>query len=132
MAKTPGRAAALAFWPSPDGPRVLLVRASSGRWILPKGCLERGETTEDAAVRETVEEAGVRVVIDPTVKPRTWQSPRGRTAVHAALAVNVDTGGEPGRDPRWFRVDKAVRKIGRHDPELARIVGKLARQYQAA
>jgi ADP-ribose pyrophosphatase YjhB (NUDIX family) len=48
--------------------RLLLCRRaqepSMGRWNLPAGFLERGETLEVAAVRETFEETGVRVRAD--------------------------------------------------------------------
>lgn len=43
--------------------RFLLVaeRKHPGQWYLPAGRVERGETLAEAAVRETLEEAGVRV-----------------------------------------------------------------------
>ena len=43
----------------------LLVEASDnpGMWVLPKGHIEEGETPEAAAVREIIEEAGVRAAI---------------------------------------------------------------------
>jgi 8-oxo-dGTP pyrophosphatase MutT (NUDIX family) len=42
-------------------PRVLLVSAKRNprNWIFPKGHIEKGETSEAAALRETREEAGV-------------------------------------------------------------------------
>jgi len=47
------------------GSQVLLVRRANppyqGRWSLPGGSLEVGETVEQAAVRETREETGVEV-----------------------------------------------------------------------
>jgi 8-oxo-dGTP diphosphatase len=46
------------------GGRLLLVRrCDSGVWELPGGRVDVGETAGDAAVRETAEEAGVRVLI---------------------------------------------------------------------
>ncbi|HEX6203715.1 MAG TPA: NUDIX hydrolase [Thermoanaerobaculia bacterium] len=44
----------------PGGGEVLLIAVSGGRWQLPKGRLEEGETAEQAAVREVAEETGVR------------------------------------------------------------------------
>lgn len=43
-----------------DGYDVLLISGkSTGRWGIPKGHLETGETTKAAAAREAFEEAGV-------------------------------------------------------------------------
>ena len=51
-----------------DGSGVLLCRRGinprSGFWTLPAGYLEKGETTEQGAIRETWEEARARVKID--------------------------------------------------------------------
>lgn len=42
-----------------DGFDVVLIRTHEGRWQLPKGWIEEGETPEQAAIREVREEAGV-------------------------------------------------------------------------
>lgn len=50
------------------GEKVLLCRRAIeprlGFWTLPAGFMENGETTQEAAARETVEEADARVDID--------------------------------------------------------------------
>ena len=50
------------------GGRILLCRRAieprAGRWTLPAGFMENGETTGEAAARETREEANARVEID--------------------------------------------------------------------
>lgn len=49
------------------GDRILLGRRAieprEGHWTLPGGFMENNETTEEAAIRETLEETGVRVEI---------------------------------------------------------------------
>ncbi len=42
-----------------NGPEVLLVKSSRGRWIIPKGWLMDGLTDAEAAKLEAWEEAGV-------------------------------------------------------------------------
>lgn len=50
-----------------DGDRILLAehaRGDSSYWVLPGGGVEPGETPEQAAVRETLEETGLHVELD--------------------------------------------------------------------
>ncbi len=51
------------------GDDVLLCRRAIepryGKWTLPAGFMEVGETTADGALRETMEEAGARIVLGP-------------------------------------------------------------------
>jgi len=53
------------LWQENGQTRVLLCRRAieprHGFWTLPAGFMENNETTMDAAVRETVEEAGARI-----------------------------------------------------------------------
>jgi 8-oxo-dGTP pyrophosphatase MutT (NUDIX family) len=52
--------AALPFRRSEDAIEVLLVTSrDTGRWIIPKGWLEKGTKPHDMAAREAFEEAGV-------------------------------------------------------------------------
>ncbi len=47
------------FRRSTAGPVFLLIRDPYENWGLPKGHLERGESPEDAALREVAEETGL-------------------------------------------------------------------------
>ncbi len=47
-----------------DGDRVLMIqRSDNGRWALPGGGQELGESVRDAAIRETREETGLDIEI---------------------------------------------------------------------
>ena len=66
MAKTPVptidqvSAGGVAFRISESIVKVALIRtAAEGRWQLPKGIVDSGETPEQAAIREVREEAGI-------------------------------------------------------------------------
>ena len=55
-------------WPVPgvaviliDGTKIALAkRIGSGKWSLPCGCIESGETFVNAAIREVKEEIGIK------------------------------------------------------------------------
>lgn len=42
------------------GNTILLLRKFNGDWVLPKGRVEKGEEIKDAALREVLEESGVK------------------------------------------------------------------------
>lgn len=57
------------------GRTVLLVKRTNppnlGKWALPGGLVELGESTQDAAVREILEETGLRVKIEGLLDVQT-------------------------------------------------------------
>jgi ADP-ribose pyrophosphatase YjhB (NUDIX family) len=81
--------------------RVLVVRTtySAGTWMLPGGKVERTETPQRAAVRETHEETGISVAID------------------RLLLVDA----RHARDTSFVFAARAVR--GHLDPQLGEIAG---------
>lgn len=69
-----------------DGRFLLVQRAVSEgalSWQFPAGEVEAGETPEDAAVRETAEEAGVTVVARERLGERVHPA-TGRTMIYVA------------------------------------------------
>ena len=50
-------------------------------WSLPKGKLDRGETWEEAAVREVEEEIGLRCRLGDELDPVSYKDRKGRTKV---------------------------------------------------
>lgn len=72
----------------PDGRWLLIRRADTGRWALPGGTLEWGETLRSALPRELEEEAGV---------------------TKATMGDVVGVFSAPGRDVRFHAVTVIVR-----------------------
>lgn len=91
--------------------RVLLVRRGrppfKGRWCLPGGFCEWGETTEDSCAREAREETGVRVRIGALlgVYSDPMRDPRGHTisVLYEARPVGGTVkGGDDAAEAKWF------------------------------
>lgn len=95
-----------------DGaPEYLLVEASDdpGVWVLPKGRIEPGESPEEAAVREVIEEAGVRAAIVAFVGENEYAA-RGRT-VRTAFYLMTHEGEVQRSESRalaWHRYEDAI------------------------
>lgn len=98
-----------------DGSLLLIQRATepgAGRWSLPGGRVERGETMQEAVARETSEEAGLAVDVGDLVG---WVE-RISADYHfvifdfaASPAGEVDlTAGTDAADARWIALS-AVR-----------------------
>lgn len=94
----------------------LLVRTRGGRWIFPKGSAEPGLTHAQAAALEAFEEAGVhgRMEEAPFTRYFRGEGQGGlRVTVHAHLCevLWLDSPAELDRDPTWFPLNKAKRRL---------------------
>jgi ADP-ribose pyrophosphatase YjhB (NUDIX family) len=74
---------------------VLHVRSGKSRWELPSGFVDPGETYEETAVRETLEETGVTVTAGPLLCTAVMDVPceeyRGINAYFLAACVGNET-----------------------------------------
>ena len=94
--------------------KVLVVhRPRHADWSLPKGKLDRGETFEDAAVREVEEETGVRCRLGAELPHVLYDDRSGRHKLVRWWLMEPVDGDAEARDPdheidevRWVRVDR--------------------------
>ena len=77
----------------PDGLEILVVhRPRYDDWSLPKGKLDAGETHEDAAVREVLEETGLHVELGPELLAVEYVDHLGRPKVVRYWSMTVAGG----------------------------------------
>ena len=104
-----------------DGDLVLLVKRGGatlpGKWSIPGGLVELGETTREAVVREIAEECGIEIeLIDVCgVLDRVVRDAEGRVRYHWVLVdyLAVARGGtlcagDDAADARWVRIDEVA------------------------
>jgi 8-oxo-dGTP diphosphatase len=119
---------------------VLLIRTHDvkGRtvWAFPKGKLDKGETSRQAAVREVEEETGWRCRIE-TELPRSqyWFQRSGqrvkKTVRWFRMAPIEPTGETDGEvdEVAWVPVDKALERLTHESDreQLKRVIAKTGR-----
>ena len=72
--------------------RLLLLEDRWGRWGLPSGFVERGESTEETLRREVLEELGVECeIIAPHSVDIDWEGPEGAVFVLMHFAVSLSS-----------------------------------------
>jgi len=100
---------------------VLLVRRgkspSFGKWSLPGGLVELGETTREAIAREIVEECAIKIrIVDVAgVIDRIVKDDAGRVRYHYVLvdylaypdSMDVQAGSDAA-EAQWFALDRVA------------------------
>jgi ADP-ribose pyrophosphatase YjhB (NUDIX family) len=105
-----------------DGDLVLLVQRGgatlTGKWSIPGGLVELGETTREAVCREITEECGLQIeLVDVCgVLDRVIRDADGRVRYHWVLVdyLAVARGGtlcagDDAADARWVPIDEVER-----------------------
>lgn len=117
-------AGGVAFRKDPDRIRIVIVlTAAAGKWQLPKGIIDPGESALEAAVREVREEGGIETEpiceIGQTdyIFTAKFNGVRGRIhkSVHwfllRYLCGDVDDHDHEVDESRWVSIDEAVETL---------------------
>lgn len=109
---------------------MLITSRGSGRWILPKGWPEAGETLWQSAARESFEEAGLHGETSQTEVGSYYYCKMLNTGFERRCEVRVfpievsridDRWPERGqRDRRWVSPEEAAKLVA--EPDLAELI----------
>lgn len=101
--------------------RILLIKDSYGRWALPKGIVERGETPEEAALRECSEETGIARsglrLVEKLGDVKYVYQLHGKKIFKVVTFYLIESAGTALKpqweiqDARWFEPGEAAEKI---------------------
>jgi 8-oxo-dGTP pyrophosphatase MutT (NUDIX family) len=98
-----------------DEPQVLLVTAKRNpkRWIFPKGHIEKGESAEEAALREALEEAGVvgKPIGPAGILEYRFLGVGFRVEYFLALLKREAGPPEKGRTRVWCSLEEALERL---------------------
>ncbi len=102
----------------------MITSRKTGRWIIPKGLIEPGDTALFTAMKESMEEAGVNGEIIPDIISRysydKWEG-RCHVVVYplkvSALQPHYEE--EKERKRRWFSVEEAIRAVEKEEVKEA-------------
>jgi len=98
---------------------ALIATDRGGRWGLPKGHVNRGETAEAAALREVQEETGLEGEIIRHLATIEYWFRAGTARVHKYVdlfLIRYERGDVRPQeaevdDARWFPIDEALRRV---------------------
>jgi len=132
------QAGAVPYRVEPDGLRVLLITSrGTGRWVIPKGNIEKGFSPAQAAAQEAYEEAGIRGSVDALplgsfTYPKRMNSGRIKPASVTVFALRFEkqlkSWPEQGeRKMKWMTVPAAMAAV--RDPGVPRLLRRLEEIY---
>jgi phosphohistidine phosphatase len=113
----PDQASAVPFRRFGERIEFCLITTSAGRWGFPKGRIDPGETPEQTALKEALEEAGLhgRIVGAPLLGYRTDKNGESKRVVALLMEVTCcdDQWEEAVRQRRWVSRSEAFDLLNR-------------------
>ncbi|MBO6520001.1 MAG: NUDIX hydrolase [Rhodospirillales bacterium] len=126
------QSAVLAYSFEGGTPKVLMVTSRGrGRWVLPKGGIEEGQSAQEAAVAEAYEEAGIRGrVADSKIGTYTYSKvdQPEKCAYHVRVYpmtvshMSDDWPEKDQRDRTWMDFPSAANAV--EEPELRHLLNE--------
>ena len=125
------QAAALPWRKRGNGIEIMLITSlDTGRWILPKGWVEKGETPRETAVREAREEAGLKgkaagEALGSYFYRKTTKNGEIRHCAVDVFPLRVERQAKKWpemakRDCVWMSVQQASQKVD--EPDLSQLI----------
>ena len=118
---------------------VLLIKHLASHWGFPKGHIDNDETEEETAIRETKEESGYDIVLEPDFRETSSYLPS--PGVHKTVVYFIGNiiGGEANcegdagvEDVGWFPYSKALAMLAYpEDMAVLRHVRKYLRDRES-
>lgn len=119
---------------------MLVTSRDTGRWVLPKGWADKGESLFEAAAREAREEAGIKGVVSRRDAGRYFYAKVQRVGAAVPCEVIVyplevsklsDNWKEKSeRRRQWFTPEAAASSV--HEADLAELIRKFGRDVSHA
>ena len=117
---------------------VLLIQNPSGVWTFPKGLIEKGESPEQAALREVYEETGIKgEILDYIGEIQYWYQLQGEKIfkkVKYYLMKYLEGKPKPSwevKDAKFIPIDTAKRLLKyKGDKEIFKKALKLKQKYE--
>jgi 8-oxo-dGTP diphosphatase len=102
--------------PGPQGLEVALVhRPRYDDWTFPKGKLTEGETDEEGALREVLEETGLRCRLGPFLGSRRYRDRHGRDKIVRYWRMTPEDGTFQASDEvdqlEWLPISQALKRL---------------------
>jgi len=125
-------AGGMVFKQTPQGFQIAFIKDPYGKWAFAKGHIEKGESTEQAALRETKEEMGLRslrivarlgrinLVFEDRYRPATRGKMINKYVYYYLMQAAPGAFGKPQKTEKiramtWVPLERAMEKSGYED-----------------